>query len=98
MARELKLWNGRCYCLRRPNDPLWDNVASNASVVAYVAAYSRADARRLCAEYCGRDPGETEIRDYWSAGQWGVRMAGVTPERGIWIRFGQGRDTPIRVI
>ena len=96
MAKTLKIWNGRGHFLRKHDDPLWDGVAHNASSSGYVAAYSRADARRVIAEYTGRDPGETELRDYWSEGAWGSSMSGVTPERGLWISIGRG--APVRVI
>lgn len=94
MAKALKLWNGRAYALRRDNDSMWEGVRGNAYSHAYVAAYSRADARRVIVEYCGHDPGDAELRDYWSEA-WGTNMKDVTPERGLWIDLGKG---PARVI
>ena len=94
MPRELKLWNGGGNSLRKSGDPLWDGVRANASVSACVAAYSRADARRVMAEYASRSVGDTEIRDYWSA-CWGNDMKNVTPVRGLWINVGKG---PVRVV
>ena len=94
MAKELKLWNGRAYVLRRPDDAMWAEVRENAYQNACVAAYSRADARRVIAEYCGSDIGDSELRDYWSQG-WGNSMQNVTPERGLWIDVGKG---PVRVV
>lgn len=94
MPRELKLWNGRGYALRKDGDPLWDGVRGNAYSSACVAAYSRADARRVISQYTGRDIGDGEIRDYWSS-CWGDEMAGVKPERGLWINVGPG---PVRVV
>lgn len=95
MARELKLWNGRGNCLLKSGDPMWDGFRNNAYAHGYVAAYSRSDARRVIAEYCGRDPGDAELRVYWNSGCWGNPMDGIAPERGLWIDLGKG---PVRVI
>ena len=47
------------------------------------------DARRVCVEAGMRDPGATEIKNYFSE-CWGNDMDGVTPERGLWVtRRGQ---------
>lgn len=70
-ARKLKLWNGR-----------WERDEH-----IYVAAYSVEDVVALLTElrgYEGRGM-RSEIRNYWHAGQWGVHMADVTPERGAWV-------------
>lgn len=93
-AKQLKLWNGRAYALRRAKDPMWEGVRHNDYQTACVAAYSRADARRVIYEYCGMDIGDPELRDYWNSG-WGDRMQNVTPERGLWIDLGKG---PVRVV
>lgn len=94
MPRELKLWNGPGNTLRKEGDPLWEGVRGNAFSRACVAAYSRAEARRIIFQYLGRDIGDGEIRDYWS-NCWGKEMAHVTPERGLWIDVGPG---PVRVV
>ncbi len=94
MPRELKLWNGRGSAVRKHSDQLWDGVRMNASTTACVAAYSRADARRVIAEYLGHEIGDAEIRDYWS-NCWGNDMNAVVPERGLWINVGNG---PVRVV
>ena len=73
---------------------MWQGIRHNAYQNACVAAYSRADARRVIAEYCGMDIGDSELRDYWSMG-WGDNMQSVKPERGLWIDLGKG---PVRVI
>lgn len=96
MAKELKIWNGRGYCCVKPDDPLFANRRPNLSVKGYVAAYSRADARRVIEEYTGRNPGDTELRDYWQEGSWGNKMSGITPERGLWVSIEDG--APVRVI
>lgn len=87
MAKELKIWNGRGYCCRKTGDAHWAAIRTNVDVHAYVAAYSRADARRVIEEYSGRDPGDTELKVYWCEGTWGNAMQGVTPERGLWLGF-----------
>lgn len=96
MAKTLKIWNGRGYCCHKSSDPLWSGIPPSAYSHAYVAAYSRADARRVIAEYTGREPHDAEIRDYWSEGAWGNDMKGITPERGLWVAI--GRASPVRVI
>lgn len=99
MARELKLWNGRAGCCHKRDDPAWESIHPHRGHHRiFAAAYSRADLRRLIAEYCGRDPGETEIRDYWSAGAWGVHMGDITPERGLWLRKDSPDALPARLI
>jgi hypothetical protein len=107
MAQELKLFNGRGYSLRKHADPLWKKWEAECArrechlyVNGYVAAYSMADCRRVIAEYCGRDPGVTEIRDYWNKGAWGIYMQHVTPERGLWLHpdHRSHDEKPIRVL
>ena len=78
MASELKLWNGRTYSV------LAGSCRSGAHL--YIAAYSVADARRVCVEAGFNDPGASEINTYWSKGAWGNAMNGVPVERGIWIQ------------
>ena len=83
-VRPLRLWNGR-----------WGNQGH-----VYVAAHSRADAGRLLCLADGQPiPGiDREIRDYFSE-CWGNQMAGVTPERGVWVTKGQSsREQPLRVV
>jgi hypothetical protein len=55
---------------------------------AYVAANSRADAARVITEALGREPRGVlnELKVYWSHGAWGDSMAGIKPERGIWVQ------------
>lgn len=96
MSRQLKIWNGRGYCCVKRDDPRWHALKFNDCPHAYVAAYSRADARKVIEEYCGRLPPDSELRDYWSAGCWGTAMASITPERGLWIQF-DSREKPVRV-
>lgn len=96
MAKTLKIWNGRGFFCRKLDDPLWENVSGNATVHAYVAAYSRADACRVIEEYAGRSVPDTELRVYWHEGAWGNRMEGISPERGLWLAFNDG--APVRVI
>lgn len=95
MARKLKVWNGRGYCCRNADDPRWRGINHSESVHANVCAHSRADARRVIAEYAGYDPRDTEIRDYWSE-CWGSSMEGIEPERGLWLEFERGK--PVRVV
>lgn len=69
--KRLKLWNGRM-------SPPYKH--------GYVAAYSRADAIRVIAESLGYSSRGmvSELRDYWSEGNWGNSMIGIVPERGLW--------------
>ncbi len=95
--RELKIWNGRgTECINRA-DPRWKAKAHPSRVHAYVCAYSRADARRVIAEYCGRMPPDSELRNYFCEGAWGNGMEGVTPERGLWLQFDRS-EKPVRVV
>jgi hypothetical protein len=96
ISKKLHLWNGAGYCLRKRDDPAWADVPDNNAPHGYVAAYSRADARRIIAQYCGREPPDSELRGYWSHGAWGNPMNGITPERGLWIGFNP--DAPTRVV
>jgi len=96
VAKLLKLWNGNAFCCRKQDDALWATVKFNGAPHAYVAAYSRADARRVIGEYCGRLPSDSEISAYWFEGTWGRMMEGVVPERGLWIGFDP--KVPVRVL
>lgn len=76
--KELKLWNGRHYGVFRSSE-----YGKDAHL--FIAAYSAADARRVCVECGGIDPGATEVSKYWSQGSWGNSMDGIEPKRGMWI-------------
>ena len=96
----LKLWNGDASFMRMsvsPKSKLWKDVKFNGTVRGYVAAYSRADARRVIAEYTGSEPSDSYIRDYWSCGHWGNSMKGIEVERGLWLQFGFN-GYPVRVV
>lgn len=94
---KLKIWNGRGPKCRGEH--------------FFVAAKNRTDAAKLVAKaaniFCGcpereidaRDIGQytREIRDYYSEGCWGIKMEGITPERGVWLTVGHN-DTPKRLI
>lgn len=87
MARILKLWNGRANpTCRKYSDSRWPE-EHHRNVHGYVCAYSRADARRVIEQYCGRLPPDSELKNYWVEGAWGREMEGVTPERGLWLQF-----------
>lgn len=99
LAKQLILFNGRAYCCVKRADPFW-SVRQTAEVNdahAFVAAYSIADAQRLVSEYTGRPTSISEIKSYWSKNAWGNAMDGITPERGIWISFGNRGETPTKV-
>lgn len=98
MARVLKIWNGRSGCCYKPSDSAWAGIQPYRGAHVYAAAFSRADLRRLIVEYCGRDPGVTELRDYWNCGSWGIHMEGITAERGIWLRKDEPGAKPVRLI
>lgn len=97
-TKVLKLWNGRGLSCRKASDPLWQNASANGSVHAFICAASRADARRVIEEYCGRLPADVELKEYFHKGCWGDSMKGVTPERGLWLRFGDFMSSPVRVL
>lgn len=86
--KPLKLFNGRAWCCVNHRDPRWKGIRPD-SCHAYVAAYSRADARRVIFEYAGNMPSDGELRDCWHADCWGNSMDGVEPKRGLWISFGR---------
>jgi len=62
----------------------------------YIAAYSVSDAVRLITEFCGCEGRgvKAEITNYFSPDCWGNAMEGITPERGLWIKFGH-TGTPV---
>lgn len=101
--KPLTLFNGRAYAILKRSDPRWaqrlaENPRAFESAHAFVAAYSAADAVRLIEEFNGGWPKAAgELRSYWSKGQWGNRMSGVTPERGIWVTF-SWNDAPERLV
>ena len=78
--KTLKFWNGRPYGVLGHGDEF-------KSAHVYVAAYSAADARRVCVEAGKDDPGAREISVYW-APCWGTLMKDVQPERGLWVVHG----------
>ena len=79
--KTLRFWNGR------PHGILPRTQWEKSHVC--IAAYSMADAGRVCVEAGLNDPGAWEIKNYFSE-RWGNDMQGVTPERGVWVtRRGQ---------
>lgn len=95
MTKQLKLWNGRAWCVVNFRDPLWPLDAPVDNMKVYACGESRADIMRMMAEYCGVKPPLSEIVSY-GAERWGLSMDGVKPERGLWIRFGL-YEAPVRV-
>jgi len=91
----LKVWNGRAYCCYKPGAPEWASARRWGEGRIYACAYSVADLRRMIAEYCGRDPGRTELSDYWSAGAWGNSMDGIARKRGLWLTLDRERPALI---
>ena len=94
MSKELKIWNGRGWNMRRPVD-------GKGVEHVYVAAYSRADAVRLINQAAGYSAvNDAEIKNYFSDGCWGNPMDGITPERGVWVtrRESRRREKPERLI
>lgn len=88
-GKPLQLWHGPGNALRKSGEAIWEGVRTNAYSCAFVAAYSRADARRVIAAYLGRDIGDRELRDYWGNCTFSA-MGGVLPERGLWVDVGKG--------
>lgn len=90
--KELRLFNGRGYILRKYKDLFWSSLENGDVHHAhgYVAAYSVADMQRLVWEYTGHKPPRSEIDNYWSKDAWGTRMQNIKPERGIWVSIGHG--------
>jgi hypothetical protein len=89
MGKKLRLWNGRPYGVLPQSEWKHSHIC--------VAAYSMADARRVCLEAGMSDPGATEVKEYWSE-CWGDDMNGIAPERGIWItKGGQAKKLPSNV-
>lgn len=74
--KRLKKWNGRGYAIVGR----WGHPTPHA----YIAAYSRADARRVCVEAGMHDPGDYELKSFFSD-CWGNEMEGIEPKRGLWI-------------
>lgn len=97
MAKTLKIWNGRSGCCYKRTDPAWSGADQYKAGTVYAAAYSRADLRRLIADYCGSDPGDHEIKTYWNDGHWGDVMEGIAPERGLWLLKHASEKIPVRL-
>ena len=94
--KQLKVWNGRgAWIAHKDRDKLR---SPSSTPHMYIAAYSVKDAEALIEEYVGYKPTGVarEMRVYF-APMWGRIMDGITPERGIWLQFGQG-ETPVKVI
>lgn len=51
----------------------------------------------MISEYCGKQPPDSELKQYWHEGAWGNKMSGVVPERGLWIEFDRS-NALIRVL
>ena len=99
MAKELKLWNThRVEACRKHGDAIWSAVGPRDFVSIFAAAHSRADLRRLIEEYCGRDPGDAELKHWCLAPSWGKQMENVTPERGLWLRQDSAGAIAIRLV
>lgn len=96
MTKSLKVWNGRGYSVKKCDDPIWDQIPPNGRASIHAAAYSRADLALLIEEYCGKRPSDQELKVYWSP-CWGLDMEGVTPERGLWFKYGYRPQKPIRI-
>lgn len=80
MSKPLRLWNGRPYGVLSQKE--WH-------LHVNIAAYSIADACRVCTESGLHDPGYREIKEYWSE-CWGNNMEGIIPQRGIWtVKHGE---------
>lgn len=79
-ATALRCWNGRPYALGLIDPDLH----------VCLAAYSIADAQRVCTELGFEKPSYREITEYWSE-RWGNDMAGIVPERGLWFVRERGK-------
>ena len=51
----------------------------------YVCAESKAEAVRLLIQAGHVRMNIREFNEYWSKGCWGVKMEGITPEKGVWF-------------
>lgn len=98
-GRALKIWNGRSHDCHNRNDPKWEGASPGRSGSIYAAAYSRADLRRMIAEYAGASISDNEIKVYWCEGSWGDEMEGIEPERGLWLKQNpRDKRRPVRLI
>ena len=96
---ELKIWNGHAsHDMRDRKDPRWKEARY---IHVYFAAYSAMDAAQMIAEYTGQADDVKKLTSYirreCSAGLWGTTMKDITPERGMWVQFGD-HVKPVRVI
>ena len=99
-GKTLKIWNGRSYYCYNQNDPKWEGASpGRTSGSVYAAAYSRADLRRMISQYTGQAISDSEIKVYWSEGNWGDEMEGIEPERGLWLKQkAYDKRRPIRLV
>lgn len=89
--KKLKCWNGRAYGVL----PYSQWKRGNDTAHVYVCAHSVADIQRLCLELGLEAPTRGEVANYWSP-HWGNSMAGIPPERGIWVQYGRS-EPPKRI-
>ena len=65
----------------------------------YICAWSKADAVRVMHEAGFNRFTSAELNSYYSHGCWGLRMDGITPERGVWaVPFRQYMAKPVRIL
>ena len=65
----------------------------------YICAWSKLDAVRVMHEAGFKHFTINELNIYYSPGCWGVRMEGVTPERGVWATpYRQYTAKPERIL
>jgi hypothetical protein len=86
-VKKLKIWNGRG---QSRGDKLEGHL--------YVCATSRADVVNLLKQVGYDRMNLHELDVYWSSGCWGNAMAGIAPERGVWITRKDDYAKPERLI
>jgi len=86
MAKELKLWNGRCHS------------GKYAKHNVYVQAYSRAEAVRIMLTAGITHISNQEVANYFSEGAWGNDMqkhVGIEPS--VWVKTIEFNSEPLKI-
>lgn len=99
MVKALKIWNGGGLGVVPFRVYRDKGIRDASSIRVYACAESRAELLRMIMDYQGVERlmlgMESTIKGTWNLGLWGVAMAGVTPEPGLWIQF--PGEKPVRV-
>jgi len=86
MAKELKLWNGRCHS------------GKYSQHTVYVGAYSRAEAVRIMLTAGILHVTSSEVANYYSEGAWGNDMVQYIEDKPcVWVKPKELNSKPVKI-